>query len=133
MSRLISCSKCGRIHPYGECPLGGKRSGTGSGHPTIESKFRSSNKWTQKSRSIRERDHWLCQACLHDLDGQGTRYTTSALEVHHIISIEEDYSLRLDESNLITLCRQHHEEAEQGKLDKQALQEQARSNSTWKG
>ena len=34
-------------------------------------KFHSSNRWTETARAIKERDHYLCQACLHNLDGAG--------------------------------------------------------------
>lgn len=63
---------------------------------------------------IKDRDHYLCQACLHNLDGHGVRYTTDQLEVHHIEPLIDDYDRRLDDDNLITLCRAHHEQAEQG-------------------
>jgi predicted HNH restriction endonuclease len=83
---------------------------------TEQQKFRSTNKWTIKAKQIKERDHWLCQACLHDVDGNGVRYTRDDLEVHHIESLTACYDKRLDDDNLITLCRAHHEQAEQGVL-----------------
>ena len=43
------------------------------------------------------------------------------LEVHHIVPIEEDYTKRLDSSNLITLCRYHHEMAEANEISKEEL------------
>ncbi len=39
---------------------------------------------------------------------------TSGLSVHHIVPLAVDYSMRLDDNNLITLCRSHHELAESG-------------------
>lgn len=119
MSRLASCSRCGKIHPIGQCPLPRPRRYTDA--PTDQSKFRSSYKWTQKSEKIRKRDHYLCQACLHNLDGLGVRYTTTDLEVHHIEPLADDYDRRLDDSNLITLCREHHEQAEQGVIGRVML------------
>ena len=115
--RLISCSRCGKVHRYGECLL----PPTWTKKSTEQSSFRSSYRWTQKSTQIRERDHYLCQACLHNLDGKGVRYTTDSLEVHHIVPISADYSKRLDDLNLITLCHEHHEQAEQHKLSAVAL------------
>lgn len=117
MARLVSCSKCGRIHPAGECSCAGssrpRMRAAGPGNKI--DKFRSSYKWTCKARQIKDRDHYLCVACLHDIDGSGQpAYTTPCLEVHHIVSLESDFNLRLDDSNLITLCRYHHERAEQG-------------------
>ena len=43
--------------------------------------------------------------------------------MHHIIPIEENYDKRLDENNLITLCRYHHEMAESGEIPREELQE----------
>ncbi len=43
------------------------------------------------------------------------------LQVHRIISIEEDYSRRLDSTNLITLCPIHHKKAEQGIITREEL------------
>lgn len=123
--RMISCPRCGRIHPADACPRKPDRVyKTG----TKESKFRSTNAWTRKSIHIRDRDHYLCQACLHNLDGQGVRYTTDRLEVHHIKPIEQYYDGRLDDDNLITLCREHHEMAERGQLLSDELSHIARSN-----
>lgn len=129
MGRLISCPRCGRIHRVGECPIPAAHSQKYGGGGTRENKFRSTNKWTEKSIHIRERDNYLCQACLHDLDGQGIRYTTDHLEVHHIVPIAEAWDSRLDDDNLITLCREHHEMAEQGRLDSEALRAIAEANA----
>lgn len=49
------------------------------------------------------------------------RYTTDALEVHHIEPIAEAWGSRLDWDNLITLCRAHHEMAEDGRISREAL------------
>lgn len=118
MARLVSCPKCGRIHPVNMCPRSRSARPAGSWiktRTTQANKFRSSYKWTRKAQQIKERDHYLCIACLHDIDGGGQpAYTMAGLEVHHIVSLESDFNLRLDDSNLITLCRYHHERAEQG-------------------
>ena len=37
--------------------------------------------------------------------------------------IEEDYNKRLDDNNLITLCRYHHKMAETGEIPREELQE----------
>lgn len=42
------------------------------------------------------------------------KFNTEDLSVHHIVPIEEDYSQRLDGSNLITVCGIHHEMCETG-------------------
>ena len=66
---------------------------------------------------IRQRDRYMCVYCWqHD-----HVITTADLEVHHIVPIDTDYDKRLDEENLITLCRYHHELAEQGSIDSSTL------------
>lgn len=122
MSRLISCARCGRIHPANTCPRGAeKRGGYGRKKNTEANRFRSTWAWTQKAIAIKDRDHYLCQACLNNLDGTGIRYTADNLEVHHIRSLESDFDHRFDEDNLITLCRDHHEMAEDGRLSQESL------------
>jgi 5-methylcytosine-specific restriction endonuclease McrA len=79
-------------------------------------KFRSSHAWTIKRNEIVARDQYLCQWC--KTEGQ---YTHEHLEVHHIVPLEEDYELRLDNDNLITLCEWHHEWAERGQIERSAL------------
>lgn len=125
MSRLISCATCGKIHPAGQCKR--PRPPRYSKNQTGESGFRSLAKWTAKSLRIRERDNYLCQACLYGLSGT-KRITTEHLEVHHIVPIADAWDDRLNDDNLITLCREHHEMAEQGKIDRDALRLIARKN-----
>ena len=122
---LKSCTYCGRIHdkkyicPQKKEALKKRQVKKKQG---VSDFFHSSAKWTRKSKAIRERDHHLCQSCLHGLDGAGIRYTHDGLEVHHIVPISEDYDLRLDDDNLITLCRECHEKAESGSITRAALQ-----------
>jgi 5-methylcytosine-specific restriction endonuclease McrA len=79
-------------------------------------KFRWSRKWREKRNSIVERDSYLCQVCK-----ENDKYNYNGLEVHHITSLEEDFDRRLDEDNLITLCEEHHEQAECGEISKEYL------------
>ncbi|MDE5854681.1 MAG: HNH endonuclease [Ruminococcus sp.] len=88
-----------------------------------EDKFRSSYDWQKKRTYILKRDRHLCQACLHNLTGTVCRLTTEKLSVHHIVSLRDDFELRLDDSNLITLCHKHHELAESGKIQAERLDE----------
>ncbi len=44
------------------------------------------------------------------------------------MSIADAWDDRLNDDNLITLCREHHEMAEQGKIDKAMLRLIARKN-----
>lgn len=56
------------------------------------------------------------------------KITTEHLEVHHIVPIADAWDDRLNDDNLITLCREHHEMAEQGKIDKGVLRLIARKS-----
>lgn len=88
---------------------------------TTEAKFRNTYKWRQKRGYILKRDGYLCKACMANLTGTVRRINPYNLSVHHIVSLREDYSKRLDDGNLITLCPLHHELSEGGKIDKRTL------------
>lgn len=112
---LYSCKYCGRIHPKGfDC---GRKPKHGSDKDTEERRFRSSQRWTKMSASIRERDHYMCVYCKQ----QENKVTRKEIEVHHIIPVKEDYDRRLDGDNLISLCREHHEAAEAGQISRKLL------------
>lgn len=115
---LKTCSICGEIHDFNKfC----KRKPTYK--LTSESKFRKSYKWSEKSKQIRKRDKYLCQICKSNRYNTINQYNYIELEVHHIVPISEDYSLRLDDTNLITLCRYHHELAERNNISRKELSE----------
>jgi 5-methylcytosine-specific restriction endonuclease McrA len=110
---LKSCKYCGRIHDTKlDCGKRPKR----KKEPTQINKFRWSRRWREKAQQIKERDNYLCQVC-KDND----RYTHDDLEVHHIVPLEEDYNLRLDDDNLITLCVTHHKQADRGEISREYL------------
>ena len=113
-----TCSVCGKIHDFNKvCTRNTKKK------KTEASKFRDTYKWIEKRKNIRIRDKNLCQVCITGKYNTAYRYTYRDLEVHHIIPIEENYDKRLDENNLITLCRYHHEMAESGEIPREELQE----------
>lgn len=115
---LKTCSVCGNIHDFNKiCRRSVIKKSTKA------NKFRKTNRWTEKSKSIRERDKYLCQICLLGKYDTNYKYTYEQLEVHHIVSIEEDYTKRLDSKNLITLCKYHHKMAETGQISKEELLE----------
>ena len=65
---------------------------------------------------IRERDNYLCLMCkIND------KYVYNDVSVHHIVPLAEEWDIRLDDDNLITLCGTHHEEAESGKIKREQL------------
>ena len=118
---LKTCVYCGRIHDSrydcGKKPRRWKKNAESD-----EAKFRRTEAWKQKSVRIRERDHYLCQACLRELPGTAKRLNYSRLSVHHAIPIRVAYDLRLADDNLITLCEVHHEMAERGEISLEVVQ-----------
>ena len=113
-----SCQYCGGVHPVGYvCP----KKPVKRYDDTQINKFRWSNAWRKKREQIQHRDHYLCQCCFRLLDGTVRQYEYEDLSVHHVDSLQDDYGRRLDDYNLITLCRHHHEMADDGRLDKEQL------------
>ena len=110
---LKSCRYCGRMHKVGEScpgkPKSKKRITWCADTP--ERRFRSTQKWRDKRGEVKQRDHYMCRVCLDQ-----SHINCGYLEVHHIVSLHDDFSRRLDGSNLISLCREHHEQAEKGQL-----------------
>ena len=110
---LKSCKYCNRIHDSKfDC---GKKPKRKVKDDTI-SRFRWTRAWSSKSLIVKQRDKFLCQVCK-----QSGRYTYKNLEVHHIVTLREDFNLRLSEDNLITLCEYHHELAERGEITREYL------------
>lgn len=103
-----ACAKCGKIHAANYTCTANKRIYVGGN----ERKLRSTNKWTEKSKEIREKANHLCEICRD----KGI-YTYNDLEVHHITKVKEDSTLLLDNDNLICLCQFHHKEADKGRVD----------------
>ena len=114
---LKSCPYCGRVHdPHTVCPNKPVYNYPSNRHRSEAGDLRHRNAWKEKSLEIRRRDKFLCRVCLsHGI------LTTRDLSVHHIIPINEQTNLWLDNDNLITLCRQHHDEAEDGLIDRDVL------------
>ncbi|UED79613.1 HNH endonuclease [Lysinibacillus sp. CD3-6] len=121
-----SCSYCGGIH---------ERSHVCSSKPkkqkevTYIDRFRRARAWRNKSLYIRERDNNLCQICLRLRYNTTQQYTFDGIEVHHIEPVVSAWDRRLDDSNLITLCREHHEQAEDGTIPQYELEAIAYENN----
>lgn len=114
-----SCKYCGKIHDSKfDC---GKKPKSRNKYTTDIQKYYRSYSWQCIAEEVKNRDKHLCQACLHKLPGTLFQYNSKQLSVHHIIPINEDDTLKEDYSNLITLCRYHHEEAEKGNISKETL------------
>ncbi len=116
---LKSCSRCGIVPEDHICPYK-KKYHKADGSST--DRFRRTYRWTNKSKEIRQRDLNLCQVCIRNKYNTINRYNYDKLEVHHIIPLSEDYSKRLDNNNLITLCAYHHKMADNGEIPKEELQ-----------
>lgn len=119
---LKSCSRCGGIHEHSfKC-----QSMTVSRvkPDTIANKFRNTQEWKRKRNNILIRDKGLCQLCIRNLYNTfGRIYNHKLIEVHHIEPIAEAYDLRLDESNLISLCTYHHKMADRGEIPREVLKD----------
>ena len=115
---LKACKYCGKVHDThydcGRKPIRNRKR-------VRDSKsyyFRRSDAWTQKSQEIRERDGYLCQICIRKLYNTLRQFNYDTLSVHHIVPINEDYDKRLDNDNLLTVCRMHHEMCEEGTISR---------------
>ena len=120
MSDLITCSRCGIVQRGHICP---KKPYRKKERDTQADKFRKSKRWTNKSKEIRTRDRYLCVVCMANLYNTVNQFNFDKLEVHHIIPLNEDYNKRLDNDNLITLCKYHHNLAENGEIPREELRE----------
>lgn len=121
---LISCKYCANIHSRSfSCPSKPKRYGKKKENNSIV-KFRNTSTWRKKRLEIKKRDKLLCQYCLLELK----RFTFELLDVHHIIPISKDWSKRLDNYNLITLCRVCHTSADMQEIEAYKLSMIARNN-----
>lgn len=112
-----ACKYCGKIHEIKE--ICDKKPVFKRGDR--EDRFRWTQAWKDKREYIKERDQYLCQACLNDMYGTVKRLTTDKLSVHHIKPLKTNFELRLDDNNLITLCDMHHELAEKGQISAREL------------
>ena len=130
---LKSCAYCGRVHDSRyECPA--KQAATRK-YPknTRAALTRSSSRWQKTREYIKRRDHGVCQLCLRNytanISGTALRpFEGEDLSVHHIVRLEDDINKAFEEDNLITLCRFHHEMAENGSVSQAMLFEIAREN-----
>lgn len=122
---LKACRYCGRIHAKDyDCGKKPKRNYAAfqkNAAPTKADRFRWSGAWKNKAEEIKRRDLFLCRACLAELVGTERKYNNRELSVHHIVPLEESFSLRLQEDNLITLCAGHHSMAERGDFPRETL------------
>lgn len=120
---LKSCSRCGRIHPYGYvCGHMRPRYKYQGGK---ERELRNTWDWHKKSQEIRDRAQHLCEACRDK-----GRYVYDNLEVHHIEKLAEHPELLLEDENLVCLCVSCHKQADRGEIPKDYLRELARKRES---
>ena len=117
-SEFVTCAFCGVVLRGHKCPYQKRREKTTD---KASDRFRRTKAWTNKSTEIRQRDRYLCQVCLRDMYHTLDIINTRAVDVHHITPINEDYSRRLDNDNLISLCRYHHKMADDGVIPRGVL------------
>lgn len=120
MARLKSCVYCGRVHSTSiVCPR--KPIKKVFKKITEKDKFRSTKVWQIKREDIKRRDRYICQICIRDLYNTQRKINSMNLSVHHIVPLEEDYDLREEDNNLITLCEYHHHLAEKNNIKRDEL------------
>ena len=99
------CNKCKAIVelPH-ECPKKRNKTGDKIYNKTkrTNDKFYNSQPWRKKRLNILSRDSGLCQNCLRE--GR----TTLGNTVHHIEEVNDNWELRLVDSNLETICSTCH-------------------------
>jgi hypothetical protein len=110
---LKSCKHCGGIHQENYvCPK------KPPSKPTEQSMLRSTHRWGKTREIIRKRDKYLCQVCL-----QNGVYNCDGIEVHHAVKIDKNPELAFEPTNLITLCREHHRQADEGEIPFETIKE----------
>lgn len=117
---LKTCSRCGIVPVDHVCPYA-KQKKYEQEKNSPQDKFRKSWRWYNKSKEIKERDYYLCQVCVRNKYNTINTYNYNKLEVHHIVPLSEDYSKRLDNDNLITLCVYHHKMADRDEIPREEL------------
>lgn len=123
MEMRKSCPHCGRIHDVMyKCPQAKHRQSRNK--KTYEyDRYRNTISWQRKRDEIKERDMNMCQICVRGLYKYGARqYNTNGISVHHIVPLKDNYELRDENSNLISLCECHHKMADSGEIPKKVLQ-----------
>lgn len=118
MDDYITCAHCGVVRRGHRCPY---KTYTKKSYDTEADSFRRSKRWTAKSVEIRERDRYLCKVCEANLYNTVQQFNYKNLDVHHIEKLSENYDKRLDNDNLISLCRLHHKMADDGYIPKEVL------------
>ena len=114
---LKACSRCGRTHKAGECPVKIEYKARKYDRSQNDAyQFRQRAKWRKKSKQVREDAQYLCEVCRDK-----KKLVYEGLSVHHITPLSEDTSIGYEDTNLICLCPTCHELAEAGMIDRDYL------------
>ena len=120
MNDYVTCKYCGVTIRGHICPHRKSRVKQGDRQ---SDRFRNTKVWQLKRAEIKQRDRHLCAVCLANLYNTINWLNYKNVEVHHIEKLEENYSRRLDNSNLISLCSYHHKMADKGEIPREVLYE----------
>lgn len=128
---LRSCKYCGRIHDSKHVCVEKAAASRRKKDDTGQIKFRNKNAWKKKREQIKARDHYMCQACRHNILHDGSRVNGEDISVHHIIPLSEDTErvYALEDDWLITLCEHHHKLADAGVIKREKLHDIAETNA----
>lgn len=74
-------------------------------------KFYNSKAWKDLRKFVFERDFMLCVPC------SKKGLATAAIDVHHIKKVSEHWEERLNQDNLISVCRKCHALLDKGKVE----------------
>ena len=118
MKDYITCSRCGIVPRGHRCPY---KTYKKKAYDTEADRFRKTKRWANKSIEIRQRDRYLCKVCEANLYNTIQQFNYNELDVHHIEKLSENFEKRLDNDNLISLCRYHHKMADDGNIPKEVL------------
>lgn len=112
--RLKTCEKCGRIHSGAVCKSARKykRFEKSDNYNQVIKSY----DWQRKSKEIKALDKYSCLVC-RDIG----MVHAGALEVHHMVKVNDDISLSFENGNLITLCPAHHRDADFNNISKDYL------------
>lgn len=122
MNDLVTCSKCGKMHPRGtKCPTYKPKRKYEGGE---ERRLRGLRAWRNKAEQIKQDANYLCEVCKDE-----GRLIYKGLEVHHIHKLRDHPEGYIEDENLICLCVRHHKMADRGELSVEYLEELARKRS----
>lgn len=100
VTRELYCDK--HVHKVAEEESNRQKRYDQVSRDSTSNSFYQSKEWKKLRAFVRHRDKGLCQHCKRD------NRIKKADVVHHIVEIKEDWSKRLDPSNLECVCHTCH-------------------------